>query len=149
MDLIERINNDIKTAMKQQEQGRLRGLRAIKSALLLVQTEKAGAVVDEQKGIQVLQKLAKQRRDSMEIYQSQGRADLFAIEAEELSVIEAYLPAQMSAQELQSALQAIMTEVGAQSMADLKKVMPVAIQRLAGKTDNKAISEMLKTLLTA
>ena len=149
MELIERINNDIKAAMKQQDQARLRGLRAIKSALLLAQTEKAGAVVDAEKGIQVLQKLAKQRRDSMAIYQEQGREDLYLIEAQELTVIEGYLPAQMTLEELQVALKSIVAEVGAQNMADLKKVMPVAIQRLSGKTDNKAIADTIKSLLGA
>lgn len=149
MDLSLTINDAIKEAMKQKQQARLRGLRAIKSAILLAQTEKVGAVIDEAKSVQILQKLVKQRRDSMAIYQEQGRDDLFQIEKEELEVIESFLPAQMDADSLKAEISAIIEEVGAQGMADLKKVMPVAIQRLAGKTDNKAIADTIKSLLGA
>lgn len=149
MDLSLTINDAIKEAMKQKQQARLRGLRAIKSAILLAQTEKVGAVIDEAKSVQILQKLVKQRRDSMAIYQEQGRDDLFQIEKEELEVIESFLPAQMDADSLKAEILAIIKEVGAQGMADLKKVMPVAIQRLAGKTDNKAIADTIKSLLGA
>jgi uncharacterized protein len=149
MDLSLTINDAIKEAMKQKQQARLRGLRAIKSAILLAQTEKVGAVIDEAKSVQILQKLVKQRRDSMAIYQEQGRDDLFQIEKEELEVIESFLPAQMDADSLKAEISAIIKEVGAQGMADLKKVMPVAIQRLAGKTDNKAIADTIKSLLGA
>lgn len=149
MDFSITINDAIKEAMKQKNQARLRGLRAIKSALLLAQTEKVGAVVDEARAVQILQKLVKQRRDSMAIYKEQGREDLFQIEQEELEVIEGYLPAQMDPAALNAEIAAIIQEVGAQGLADLKKVMPVAMQRLAGKTDNKAISETIKNLLGA
>lgn len=149
MDFSITINDAIKEAMKQKNQARLRGLRAIKSALLLAQTEKVGAVVDEARAVQILQKLVKQRRDSMTIYKEQGRDDLFQIEQEELEVIESFLPAQMDPATLKSEIEAIIQEVGAQGMADLKKVMPVAMQRLAGKTDNKSISETIKHLLGA
>ncbi len=149
MDLSSTINDAIKEAMKQQNQARLRGLRAIKSAILLAQTEKVGAVIDEAKSVQILQKLVKQRRDSMAIYQEQGRDDLFQIEKEELEVIEGFLPAQMDADTLNAEISAIIREVGAQGMADLKKVMPVAIQKLAGRTDNKAIADTIKNLLGA
>jgi uncharacterized protein YqeY len=149
MDLSLTINDAIKEAMKQKNQARLRGLRAIKSAILLAQTEKVGAVIDEAKSVQILQKLVKQRRDSMTIYQEQGRDDLFEIEKEELEVIESFLPAQMDADTLKAEIAAIIKELGAQGMADLKKVMPVAIQKLAGKTDNKAIADTIKSLLGA
>jgi uncharacterized protein len=149
MDLSLTINDAIKEAMKQKNQARLRGLRAIKSAILLAQTEKVGAVIDEAKSVQILQKLVKQRRDSMAIYQEQGRDDLFQIEKEELEVIEGFLPAQMDPEMLKSEIAAIIQELGAQGMADLKKVMPVAIQKLAGKTDNKAIADTIKNILGA
>ncbi|MDP2187622.1 MAG: GatB/YqeY domain-containing protein [Sphingobacteriaceae bacterium] len=149
MDLSLTINDAIKEAMKQKNQARLRGLRAIKSAILLAQTEKVGALIDEAKSVQILQKLVKQRRDSMAIYQEQGRDDLFQIEKEELEVIESFLPAQMDADTLKAEIAAIIKEVGALGMADLKKVMPVAIQKLAGKTDNKAIADTIKSLLGA
>jgi uncharacterized protein YqeY len=149
MDLSLTINDAIKEAMKQKNQARLRGLRAIKSAILLAQTEKVGAVIDEAKSVQILQKLVKQRRDSMTIYQEQGRDDLFEIEKEELEVIESFLPAQMDADTLKAEIAVIIKELGAQDMADLKKVMPVAIQKLAGKTDNKAIADTIKSLLGA
>lgn len=149
MDLSLTINDAIKEAMKQKNQARLRGLRAIKSAILLAQTEKVGAVIDEAKSLQILQKLVKQRRDSMAIYLEQGRDDLFQIEKEELEVIESFLPAQMDSDTLKAEISAIIKEVGAQGMADLKKVMPVAIQKLAGKTDNKAIADTIKSLLGA
>src|SRR5690606_42156912 len=100
MSLTEQINEAIKVAMKAKDQGSLRGLRAIKSALLLAQTEKAGAVIDQAKEVQILQKLAKQRRDSMEIYLAQNRADLLAVEQEELKLIEQFLPAQLSEAEI-------------------------------------------------
>jgi uncharacterized protein YqeY len=149
MDLSLTINDAIKEAMKQKNQARLRGLRAIKSAILLAQTEKVGAVIDEAKSVQILQKLVKQRRDSMAIYQEQGRDDLFQIEKEELEVIEGFLPAQMDPETLKREIAAIIQELGAQGIADLKKVMPVAIQKLAGKTDNKAIADTIKNLLGA
>jgi uncharacterized protein YqeY len=149
MDLSLTINDAIKEAMKQKNQARLRGLRAIKSAILLAQTEKVGAVIDEAKSAQILQKLVKQRRDSMAIYQEQGRDDLFQIEKEELEVIEGFLPAQMDPETLKKEIAAIIQELGAQGMADLKKVMPVAIQKLGGKTDNKAIADTIKNLLGA
>jgi len=149
MELSLTINDAIKEAMKQKNQAKLRGLRAIKSAILLAQTEKVGAVIDEAKGVQILQKLVKQRRDSMAIYKEQSREDLFQIEKEELEVIEGYLPAQMDPETLKTEIAAIINELGAQGMADLKKVMPVAIQKLAGKTDNKAIADTIKNLLGA
>jgi uncharacterized protein YqeY len=149
MELQAKINEAIKTAMKQHDQAGLRALRAIKSALLLAQTEKAGAVIDEAREIQVLQKLAKQRKDSMQIFKEQGRNDLYDKEAEELAVIETYLPAPMDAGAVQAAIAAMIAQTGARGMADLSKVMPVAMKALAGKVDNKTISETIKQLLSA
>lgn len=149
MDLSQTINEALKLAMKEKDPIRLRALRAIKSALLLAQTEKAGAVVDAAKELQVLQKLAKQRRDSMAIYQAQNRLDLFKHEQEELDVIETFLPQAISPEELEIRIAEIIEQLGAKGMADLSKVMPKAIQVLNGQADNKAISDKVKALLSA
>lgn len=148
MDFTQNINEDIKAAMKQKDQARLRGLRAIKSALLLAQTEKDAPAMDDAKGIQILQKLAKQRRDSMLIYKEQGRDDLYETEREELEVIETYLPQQMGQDELDAAIQGIIDNLGATGLADLSKVMPIAMKQLSGQTDNKSIAETIKRLLS-
>ncbi|MBA4303704.1 MAG: glutamyl-tRNA amidotransferase [Sphingobacteriaceae bacterium] len=149
MKLSSHINEAIKTAMKEKDQVRLRALRAIKSALLLAQTEKAGAVIDAAKELQILQKLAKQRRDSMAIYQEQNRTDLYEHEREELEVIETFLPQALAPEVLESRITAIIAATAASGMADLPKVMPLAMKELAGQADNKAISEAVKKLLTA
>lgn len=149
MELSSHINEAIKTAMKEKDQVRLRALRAIKSALLLAQTEKAGAVIDAAKELQILQKLAKQRRDSMAIYQEQNRTDLYEHEREELEVIETFLPQALAPEVLESRITAIIAATAASGMADLPKVMPLAMKELAGQADNKAISEAVKKLLTA
>lgn len=135
-------------AMKEKNQARLRALRAIKSALLLAQTEKDAAVIDEAKGVQILQKLAKQRRDSMTIYKEQGREDLYETEREELEVIESYLPKQMGQAELDAAIQSIIAAVGATGPTDLSKVMPAAMKQLTGKSDNKSIADSIKRHLS-
>lgn len=147
MTLTEQINEAIKTAMKQKDQAALRGLRAIKSALLLAQTEKAGVVLDATKEVQILQKLAKQRRDSMEIYQSQNRQDLLTIEAEELQLIEQFLPAQLDEATVKARLERLLEEAGAQSPADLGRMMPLAMKTFEGQADNKLIANVLKNLL--
>jgi len=127
----------------------LRGLRAIKSAILLAKTAdgKQGDLTEEDE-IKILQKLAKQRRDSLEVFVTQHREDLALKEREELELIEKYLPKQMDENELREALQAIINQVGASTAADMGKVMGVASKQLAGKADGKAISAMVKTLLS-
>ncbi len=147
MSLTEQINEAIKVAMKAKDQGSLRGLRAIKSALLLAQTEKAGVEIDQVKEVQILQKLAKQRRDSMDIYQAQNRADLLAIEQEELKLIEQFLPAQMSELEITEKLKQLLQQENAKGPADLGRIMPLAIKAFQGEADNKTISVLLKDLL--
>jgi hypothetical protein len=141
------INEALKTAMKEKDQVQLRALRAIKSALLLAQTEKAGAVVDAAREIQVLQKLAKQRRDSMAIFKEQNRNDLFEREQEELLVIETFLPASLSEAEILAKVAALAQAAGVSTMADLSKLMPLAMKELAGKADNKAIADAVKQIL--
>lgn len=149
MELSITINEAIKLAMKEKDQVRLRALRAIKSALLLAQTEKAGAVIDAAKELQLLQKLAKQRRDSMAIFKEQNRMDLFNHEQEELAVIETFLPQSLAPEVIESRIAEIIATVGAAGMADLPKVMPKAMQALAGQADNKAIADAVKKLLSA
>ncbi|MBC8172512.1 MAG: GatB/YqeY domain-containing protein [Chitinophagales bacterium] len=149
MNLFDQVNEDIKSAMKNREEGRLRALRGIKSALLLVKTEKGAAdELSAEKEMQVLQKLLKQRKESLEIYTQQNRADLAQIETEEIVVIEKYLPAQMGEDELRNILKSIIERVGASSPADMGKVMGVATKELAGKADGKMISQVVKELLT-
>lgn len=149
MDLITTIDTDIKQAMLNKDATRLRGLRSIKAALLLAKTEEgAGGTVSPEAALKVLQKLAKQRRESAEIYRNQQRPDLEKTEQEELEVIEAYLPRQMSSEELEAALREMITETGASSMKDMGKVMGRASQQLAGRADGKSISETVKRLLS-
>ena len=148
MSLEQKINQDIKVAMIAKDAVRLRGLRAVKAAILLAKTEKAG--VDELTGdaeIKVLQKLVKQRKESGEIYKTQGREDLFQTEFEEQQVIEEYLPKQLSREEIEAVIKDIIAETGASGMKDMGKVMGTANAKLAGKADGKTISEIVKSSL--
>lgn len=148
MALVDSINGAIKEAMLAKQEGRLRGLRAIKGAILLALTEKgAGDSLTAEKEILVLTKLAKQRKESMEIFVKENRPELAQKEQEELEVIEAYLPKQMSAEEITEAVRGFIEQVGAKSPADMGKVMGVASKALAGKADGKTVSETVKTLL--
>lgn len=148
MSLTETINNDIKEAMKAKDQAALRGLRSIKSALLLLSTEKGGGDVTEDAELKALQKLAKQRKDSIEIYEQQNREDLAEAEREELAIIERFLPKQMSEEEVKAILEKIIADTGASSPADTGKVMPLAMKEMAGKADGKMISTVLRSLLS-
>ncbi|SKB53862.1 hypothetical protein SAMN05660841_01077 [Sphingobacterium nematocida] len=149
MSLEQQINQDIKTAMIAKDAVRLRGLRAIKAAVLLAKTEKAGVdELDQDTEIKVLQKLVKQRKESGEIYKGQGREDLFQIELEEQQVIEEYLPKQLDRAEVESIIKAIIAETGASGMKDMGKVMGQANQKLAGQADGKTISELVKSCLS-
>ena len=147
MSLQETINAEIMTAMRAKDAVRLRGLRAIKSAILIANTDGSGNVLDAEREIALLQKLVKQRRDSLEIFTAQGRADLAVVEQEELATIQEFLPKQMTEDELAAAVSAIIAETGATSMKDMGKVMGAANKALAGKTEGKFISEMVKRLL--
>lgn len=147
MSFTDKINNDLKEAMKAQDQKALRAIRAIKAAILLANTDGTGKPVDDDKSIQILQKLVKQRRESLEIYEKQGREDLASVEREEIQVIERYLPAQMSPDELRSILKEIIAETGAKDAKDMGKVMGMASKKLAGAADGKAISAIVKELL--
>jgi len=148
MSLITQIDQDIKQAMLAKQADRLRGLRAIKSALLLARTEKGAAEeITPDAEIKVLQKLVKQRKESAEIYQTQNRDDLYKVEVEELEVIEAYLPKQMSHAEVETYLKELIARIGATSVKDMGKVMGAANKELAGKADGRMISEVVKGLL--
>jgi len=148
MSLEQQIMTELKAAMLAKDEAALRSLRAIKAAILLAKTAEGGSgelrAEDESK---ILQKLVKQRRDSLDIFQQQNRPDLAAKEQEELNVIEKFLPKQLTADELKAALQTIIAQTGASSPSDLGKVMGVASKQLAGKADGKAIAALVKELL--
>lgn len=149
MGLEQKIMTELKTAMLAKDEAGLRSLRAIKAAILLVKTaEGGGGELKEEDEIKLLQKLVKQRKDSLEIFQQQNRTDLAKKEEEEIAVIEKFLPKQLSAEELKEALAKIITDVGASTPADLGKVMGVASKQFAGKADGKTISALVKELLT-
>lgn len=148
MSLEAKIMDELKTAMKAKDEAALRTLRAIKAAIIIEKTSEGAAdVLSEATETKMLQKLAKQRRDSLDIFTKQNREDLAAKEREELAIIEKFLPKQMTADELATAVKAIIAEVGATTAADMGKVMGVASKQLAGKADGKAISETVKQLL--
>lgn len=148
MSLTDQINNDLKTAMKAKDTQSLTALRAIKSQLLLAATEKGGGESDEEAGIKMLQKLVKQRKESAELYASQGRQDLAEPELAEAAIIEKYLPKQLTEDELKPILQAIIDKVGAAGPQDMGKVMGAASKELGGKADGKTISTLVKQLLS-
>ena len=149
MSLEEKINNDLKDAMRAKNEAALRGLRAVKSAILLAKTDKGvGSALSQDEEIKILQKLAKQRRESAQIYKEQNREDLTNAENQELEIIEKYLPAQMNEDELRNEIKKIIEETGASSPTEMGKVMGVASKRLAGKADNKKISEITRQMLS-
>lgn len=148
MSLEQKIMEQMKDAMKAKNEAALRGLRAIKAEIIKAKTEPgANGAVSEEGETKLLQKMVKQRRDSLDIYQQQGRADLAQKEQEEIAVIEQFLPAQLDEAALRAALQAIIGETGATSAADMGKVMGAATKKLAGRADGKAISAAVKELL--
>jgi len=149
MNLEQKVMADLKTAMLAKDEKALRGLRAIKAAILLAKTsEGAAGELKEEDETKLLQKLVKQRKDSLEIYQQQNRSDLAQKEQEEIDVIEKFLPKQLSGEELQLEIKKIIAETGAVSPADMGKVMAAATKKLAGKADGKTISGAVKELLT-
>jgi hypothetical protein len=149
MSLTDQINNDLKEAMKAKDTIRLTALRSIKSQLLLAATEKgADGESSSEAGIKMLQKLVKQRKESAELYKAQGREDLAAPELAEAAIIEKYLPAQLTEDELKPILQAIVEKVGASGPQDMGKVMGMASKELAGKADGKTISTIVRQLLS-
>jgi uncharacterized protein YqeY len=149
MALEQKVMAELKTAMLAKDEGALRGLRAIKAAIILAKTsEGAGGELKEEDETRLLQKLVKQRKDSLTIYREQNRPDLAKKEEEEITVIERFLPRQLDEQALKAALSKIIAETGASSPADIGKVMGVAARQLAGQADGKTISAAAKELLT-
>ena len=149
MALEEQIMAEMKDAMKAKNEAVLRSLRAIKAEIIKAKTDPgAGGVIDEATEQKFLQKMMKQRRDSLEIFEKQGRADLAVKEKEEMAVIERFLPKQMGLDEIRAAVTKIISETGAASPADMGKVMGVASKQLAGLADGKTISAIVKELLT-
>jgi uncharacterized protein YqeY len=148
MGLEQKVMVDLKTAMLAKDEGALRGLRAIKAAIIIAKTsEGAGGELKEEDETKLLQKLVKQRKDSLTIYQEQTRPDLAKKEEEEIAVIERFLPKQLDEQALKAAISRIIAETGASSPADIGKVMGVATKQLAGQADGKSISAVAKELL--
>lgn len=148
MSLKSNIETEIKNAMLAKDKDRLRALRAIKSLILLEETkEGAGSSLSSDDEIRLLTKAAKQRKDSAEIYKQQNREDLYAVEMAELSIINEFLPKQLSEEELEAELKKIIAETGASSAKDMGKVMGAATKALAGKADGKLISQKVKELL--
>jgi uncharacterized protein YqeY len=149
MNLEQKVMAGIKTAMLAKDEKSLRSLRAIKAAIILAKTsEGAGGELKPEDEIKMLQKLVKQRKDSLEIYEKQNREDLAQKEREEIEVIEQFLPKQMSQEELREKLSGIIKELGASSPADLGKVMAAATKQLAGQADGKTISAVAKEILS-
>jgi uncharacterized protein len=147
MSLEQRINEDLKVAMKAKDQAALRGIRAIKSAILLLKTDGSHKEIDEDAEIKMLQKLVKQRKDSLAVYQQQKRDDLAKTEEEEIGVINRYLPQQLSEEDIRQMLSGLISQAGAGSMKDMGKVMALAGKAFAGKAENATIARILKELL--
>jgi uncharacterized protein YqeY len=144
------IDQEIKQAMLAKDQPKLRGLRAIKAAILLAKTEKGGGEeINEDAEIKILQKLVKQRKESADIYKQQGREDLYLVEKEEIDVISQFLPKQLDRGEIEKIIAKIIAETGATSVKEMGKIMGVANKELAGKADGKLIGEIVKSQLGA
>jgi uncharacterized protein YqeY len=147
MNLAEKVNQEITNAMKGKNEARLRTFRNIKSQFLLLQS--SGNEVAAEDYLKAIQKMAKQIRDSIEIFEKEGRHDLAGKEKEELAIIEELLPKQMSEQEISEKVKQIISELGATGMKDLGKVMPASMKVTAGLADGKLVSEVVKKLLSA
>jgi uncharacterized protein YqeY len=142
------IDQEIKKAMLAKDQAKLRGLRAIKAALLLARTEKGSAEeINEEAELKILQRLVKQRKESADIYKQQGREDLSVIEEEEIEVISQFMPQQLSREEVEGLIAGLIRDAGASSVKDMGKVMGLANKELAGKADGKLIAEIVKSQL--
>ena len=148
MALEQSIMAELKAAMLAKDEAKLRALRAIKAAIILLKTSEAGKEISEEEEMKMLQKLVKQRKESIDIYTKQGREDLAKTEQEEVAVIELFLPKMMSEEEIRLALQDIIASVGATSAAEMGKVMGAANKAFAGKADNKIVSVLVKEMLS-
>lgn len=148
MSLESRIMQDLKEAMKAKDQASMRAIRAIKSAILLRQTDGSGTEISEEEEIKILQKLVKSRKESLDIYQKQNRKDLAQIEEEEISVIERYLPKAMSESEAETLVSQIISEMGATGMKDMGSVMSKATTQAAGRVDGKLLAQLVRKKLS-
>jgi len=146
MSLEEKINADLKTAMLSKDEAAVRGLRAIKQAILIARTSGSANMTSEEE-LKMLQKLVKQRKESVDIFQQQNRSDLARTELEEIAVIKKFLPRQMSEDEVREEVKKIIAASGATSPAEMGKVMGMASKQLAGKADNRLVSQLVKQLL--
>ncbi len=146
MSLEEKINADLKTAMLKKDEAALRSLRAVKQVILLAKTSGSGVVSNEDE-LKMLQKLVKQRKESIDIYKQQGRDDLAKTELEEIAVIEKYLPGQLSEDDIRNELKKLLEQNNAKGPGDLGKLMGIASKHFAGKADNKVVSQLLRQLL--
>lgn len=148
MSLQENVMTEMKAAMRAKDSTKLEALRAVKSAILLAQTDAAGKDgLSEDEELKLLQRLVKQRKESAAIYKEQGREDLAQPELDQAAVIETFLPEQMSEEEIEKEVEAIITKTGASGMQDMGKVMGMASKELAGKADGKTISMIVKKKL--
>lgn len=147
MSLEAQLMPELKAAMKSKDQASLRGIRAIKAAILLSKTDGSGTDLTEAGEIKILQRLVKQRQESLDIFIKQGREDLAKIEKEEIEVIQRFLPAQMSKEEIEKVVSDIIAKVGAEGMKDMGKVMGMASAQVAGKADGKTLAAIVKTTL--
>ncbi len=147
MNLLEQINADMKTAMKAKEKEKLQAIRAAKTAFTLEMTKNGASELDDAVALKIIQKLVKQRNDSATTYKEGGREDLAEKELFEMEVLKAYLPKQMSDEELTVAVKDIIATTGATSMKEMGKVMGIASKQLSGKADGKAIADKVKSLL--
>jgi uncharacterized protein len=147
MSLEEKINNDLKDAMRAKDATGLRGIRAIKSAILLQKTDGSGTELNQDLEIKLLQKLVKTRKDSLTIFVAQNREDLAVTEREEIEIIERYLPKQMSEADIEVIVKETIASTGATSIKDMGKVMGVVSKQLAGQAEGQVISGIIKRLL--
>jgi uncharacterized protein YqeY len=149
MSLEQKLMSDLKEAMKAKDQASLRAIRAAKAAILLQKTDGSGKALDEAGEIKLIQKLVKQRQDSLDIYTKQGREDLAEVEREEIEVLKRYLPQPMSEDELKAVISGIISQLGAEGMKDMGKVMGAANSQLMGKADGKTIASVVKAMLSS
>lgn len=147
MTLLEQINNDMKAAMKAKDKERLQAIRAVKTAFTLEMTKTGSTEIADADALKIVQKLAKQRKDSAETFVAGGRQELADAELKEMSFIEAYLPAQISDEELTEIIKGLVEKTGASSIKDMGKVVGMASKELAGRADGKTIADKVKSLL--
>lgn len=148
MSLEDKINEALKAAIKQQDTVALRSLRAIKAEILLVKTSGKGGTVSPADEIALLQKMIKQRKESLAIFQKEGRADLQGKEQEEIDIIQEFLPEQLSAAELTKIIDSLIAETGASGIKDMGKVMGAATKIIAGRAENPLVAQLIKSKLT-